>query len=63
MTVTPLQAGLWSEFDQLADETAHDERWQAIAGGLLGATPPGTPACRTPSAPSCGRTSTPGTPG
>ncbi len=26
MTVTPLQAGLWSEFDQLADETSHDER-------------------------------------
>ena len=41
MTVTPLQAGLWSEFDQLADETEHDERWQAIASGLLGATPPG----------------------
>jgi len=40
MTVTPLQAGIWSEFDQLADETAHDERWQAIASGLLGATPP-----------------------
>lgn len=39
MTVTPLQAGLWSEFDQLADETSHDERWQAIASGLLGATP------------------------
>ncbi len=28
------------EFDQLADETSHDERWQAIAAGLLGATPP-----------------------
>ncbi|MDP4332103.1 DEAD/DEAH box helicase, partial [Curtobacterium sp. A7_M15] len=42
MTVTPLQAGLWSEFDQLADETSHDERWQAIASGLLGATPPGS---------------------
>ncbi|MGN8050574.1 SNF2-related protein [Curtobacterium sp. 22159] len=41
MTVTPLQAGIWSEFDQLADETAHDERWQAIANGLLDATPPG----------------------
>ena len=41
LTVTPFQAGLWSEFDQLADETAHDERWQAIASGLLGATPPG----------------------
>jgi hypothetical protein len=40
MTVTPLQAGLWSEFDQLADETSHDERWEAIAAGLLGATPP-----------------------
>ncbi|SOC87293.1 Superfamily II DNA or RNA helicase, SNF2 family [Curtobacterium sp. 314Chir4.1] len=40
MTVTPLQAGIWSEFDQLADETSHDERWQAIASGLLGATPP-----------------------
>ncbi|MFJ4297633.1 SNF2-related protein [Curtobacterium sp. NPDC089689] len=40
MTITPLQAGLWSEFDQLADETSHDERWQAIAAGLLGATPP-----------------------
>lgn len=40
MTVTPLQAGLWSEFDQLADETSHDERWQTIASGLLGATPP-----------------------
>ncbi|MFJ3035661.1 SNF2-related protein [Curtobacterium pusillum] len=40
MTVTPLQAGIWSEFDQLADETSHDERWQAIAAGLLGATPP-----------------------
>ncbi|WIB78796.1 DEAD/DEAH box helicase [Curtobacterium sp. MCPF17_002] len=40
MTVTPLQAGLWSEFDQLADETEHDERWQAIASGLLGATAP-----------------------
>ncbi|MBA8989939.1 hypothetical protein FHW23_001185 [Curtobacterium pusillum] len=42
MTVTPLQAGIWSEFDQLADETSHDERWQAIASGLLGATPPGS---------------------
>lgn len=42
MTVTPLQAGLWSEFDQLADETTHDERWEAIAAGLLGATPPET---------------------
>ncbi|MBT2500952.1 DEAD/DEAH box helicase [Curtobacterium sp. ISL-83] len=41
MTVTPFQAGLWSAFDQLADETSHDERWQAIASGLLGATPPG----------------------
>ncbi|WP_139219842.1 DEAD/DEAH box helicase [Curtobacterium sp. YR515] len=40
MTVTPLQAWLWSEFDQLADETSHDERWEAIAAGLLGATPP-----------------------
>jgi hypothetical protein len=40
MTVSPLQAGLWSEFDQLADETSHDERWQAIVSGLLGATPP-----------------------
>jgi hypothetical protein len=40
MTVTPLQAGIWSEFDQLADETSHDERWEAIASGLLGATPP-----------------------
>ncbi|MGW8432640.1 DEAD/DEAH box helicase [Curtobacterium citreum] len=41
LTVTPLQAGLWSEFDQLADETEHDERWQRIAAGLLDATPPG----------------------
>jgi hypothetical protein len=40
MTVTPLQAGIWSEFDQLADETTHDERWQTIVSGLLGATPP-----------------------
>ncbi len=41
MTVTPLQAGLWSEFDLLADETAHDERWRTIVAGLSGATPPG----------------------
>jgi hypothetical protein len=41
MTVTPLQAGLWSEFDQLADETDHDERWQAMAARLLDASPPG----------------------
>ncbi|WP_123652979.1 DEAD/DEAH box helicase [Curtobacterium sp. ZW137] len=40
MTVTPLQAGLWSEFDQLADETDHDERWQAMAARLLDAAPP-----------------------
>ncbi|MFJ3027988.1 SNF2-related protein [Curtobacterium sp. NPDC087080] len=40
LTVTPLQAGLWSEFDQLADETEHDERWQRIAAGLLDAAPP-----------------------
>ncbi len=39
LTVTPLQAGLWSEFDQLADETEHDERWQRIAAGLLDAAP------------------------
>ncbi|TCL85278.1 SNF2 family DNA or RNA helicase [Curtobacterium sp. PhB142] len=39
--VTPLQAGLWTEFDLLADETSHDERWQAITAGLMGATPPG----------------------
>ena len=48
ITVTPLQAGLWSEFDQLADETEHDERWRAMAAGLLGATPPGqTPVPET----------------
>ncbi|WP_175470232.1 DEAD/DEAH box helicase [Curtobacterium sp. MCBA15_001] len=41
MTVTPLQAGLWSEFDQLADETDHDERWRAMAARLLDAAPPG----------------------
>ncbi|WP_413602265.1 SNF2-related protein [Curtobacterium sp. Curtsp57] len=41
MTVTPLQAGLWSEFDQLADETDHDERWAAMAARLLDAAPPG----------------------
>jgi len=41
LTVTPLQAGLWSEFDQLADESEHDDRWQRIAAGLLEATPPG----------------------
>ncbi|MDM7891423.1 DEAD/DEAH box helicase [Curtobacterium caseinilyticum] len=41
LTVTPLQAGIWSEFDQLADETEHDERWERIAAGLLDATPPG----------------------
>ncbi len=40
MTVTPLQAGLWSEFDQLADETDHDERWRAMAARLLDAAPP-----------------------
>ncbi|WP_267420471.1 MULTISPECIES: DEAD/DEAH box helicase [unclassified Curtobacterium] len=39
MTVTPLQAGLWSEFDQLADETDHDARWQDIASRLLDASP------------------------
>ncbi len=44
MTVTPLQAGIWSEFDQIADETSHDERWQSIVSGLLGATPPDTVA-------------------
>lgn len=44
MTVTPLQAGIWSEFDQLADETSHDERWQSMVSGLLGATPPGSVA-------------------
>ncbi|WP_439691136.1 SNF2-related protein [Curtobacterium sp. SP.BCo] len=47
MTVTPLQAGIWSEFDQLADETTHDERWQTIASGLLGATPPESVAVPT----------------
>ncbi|WP_152427208.1 DEAD/DEAH box helicase [Curtobacterium flaccumfaciens] len=41
IAVTPLHAGLWTEFDLLADETSHDERWQAITAGLLGATPPG----------------------
>ena len=41
LTVTPLQAGLWAEFDQLADETEHDGRWQRIAAALLDATPPG----------------------
>ncbi|MFJ3380329.1 SNF2-related protein [Curtobacterium sp. NPDC090217] len=41
MPVTPLQAGLWSEFDQLADETDHDERWAAMASRLLDAAPPG----------------------
>ncbi|MCJ1715390.1 DEAD/DEAH box helicase [Curtobacterium sp. VKM Ac-2922] len=41
MTVTPLQAGLWSAFDQLADETDHDERWRSMAERLLDAAPPG----------------------
>ncbi|WP_156463682.1 DEAD/DEAH box helicase [Curtobacterium sp. Leaf183] len=40
MAVTPLQAGLWSEFDQLADETDHDERWRSMAARLLDAAPP-----------------------
>jgi SNF2 family DNA or RNA helicase len=38
--VTPYRAALWSEFDQLADETEHDERWKEIAGRLLDATAP-----------------------
>ncbi|MCP1501568.1 superfamily II DNA or RNA helicase [Curtobacterium herbarum] len=40
LTVTPYRAALWSEFDQLADETDHDERWQEIASRLLDATAP-----------------------
>ncbi|WIB12333.1 SNF2-related protein [Curtobacterium sp. MCPF17_052] len=40
LTVTPYRAALWSEFDQLADETEHDERWKEIAGRLLDATAP-----------------------
>lgn len=40
LTVTPYRAALWAEFDQLADETEHDERWQEIAGRLLDATAP-----------------------
>ncbi len=43
LTVTPLQAGLWSEFDQLADETEHDERWQRIAAGSSTPRPRGRP--------------------
>lgn len=38
--MTPYRAALWSEFDQLADETDHDERWQEIASRLLDATAP-----------------------
>ncbi|WP_146243691.1 DEAD/DEAH box helicase [Curtobacterium sp. MCBD17_008] len=40
LSVTPYRAALWAEFDQLADETEHDERWQEIAGRLLDATAP-----------------------
>ncbi len=40
MTITPLQAGIWSAFDQLADETDHDERWRATVARLLDAAPP-----------------------
>ncbi len=63
LTVTPLQAGLWSEFDQLADETEHDERWQRIAAGSSTPHRPGTSPCRTPCTPSSGPTSTPATRG
>jgi superfamily II DNA or RNA helicase len=40
ITVTPYKAALWSEFDQLADETEHDDRWREIAARLLDATAP-----------------------
>jgi superfamily II DNA or RNA helicase len=33
--ISPVQAGLWSEFDQLADESVQDDRWRQVAGGLL----------------------------
>jgi superfamily II DNA or RNA helicase len=35
LTVSPVQAGLWAEFDQLADESVQDDRWKQVAGGLL----------------------------
>jgi superfamily II DNA or RNA helicase len=35
LRISAYQAGLWSEFDQLADESVASERWEAIAGGLL----------------------------
>jgi superfamily II DNA or RNA helicase len=35
LRISPYQAGLWSEFDQLADETVQDERWARTVGGLL----------------------------
>jgi hypothetical protein len=35
LRISPYQAGLWSEFDQIADETVQDERWQRTVGGLL----------------------------
>jgi len=34
-TISRYQAGLWSEFDQLADETVQHETWRATVGGLL----------------------------
>ncbi|MFZ7087669.1 SNF2-related protein [Curtobacterium sp. RRHDQ10] len=35
LRISPYQAGLWAEFDQLADETVQDERWARTVGGLL----------------------------
>ncbi|WP_066520700.1 DEAD/DEAH box helicase [Curtobacterium ammoniigenes] len=36
----PEQVGLWSEFDQLAAESDADDRWRALASGLLAFTDP-----------------------
>lgn len=35
LRLRPEQAGLWSEFDQLAAQSDADERWRAIVGGLI----------------------------
>jgi len=35
LQISPYQAGLWSEFDQLADESVQAARWKETVGGLL----------------------------
>jgi superfamily II DNA or RNA helicase len=43
LRITPYQAGLWSEFDQLADEAVASSRWESIVGGLLAFAGSGEP--------------------